>query len=203
MVPGDSVAIDGVIRLDNAIEAETIGSVIRLGQNPIIELLEVTENGTYEVPDGVRGFNPVRVALPEYEGDYTVEPSTEEQTLATAGKVMMRDVTVGKIEPVSWKTIKLDEPYERNGLDSFMSFLGIEKGDVRDGYNYLVFVNGNTDTSVYALKVEIIGIFDGHPDGVRGLTIRGDYSRLTFGNASNVARNISAGAVVKIYRFKR
>jgi hypothetical protein len=65
MVPGDSVAIDGVIRLDNAIEGETIGSVIRLGQNPIIKPLEVTENGTYSVPDGVEGFNPVTVHLPK------------------------------------------------------------------------------------------------------------------------------------------
>ena len=69
---------------------------IRLGQNPVIEPLNVTENGTHEVPDGVDGFNPVTVALPEYEGAYTVEPSTETQTLATAGKVMTQDVVINK-----------------------------------------------------------------------------------------------------------
>lgn len=61
MIPGDAVAIDGVIRLNNVIEGETIGSVIRLGQNTVIQPLDVAENGTYEVPEGVEGFNPVRV----------------------------------------------------------------------------------------------------------------------------------------------
>lgn len=116
---------------------------------------------------------------------------------------MTQDVTVGKVEPVLWKTMALDEPYSRNGLASFMSFLGIEESDVRDGYNYLVFAIGNTDTSNYTLKVEIIGIFDGYPDSVRGLTIRRDYSNLMFGSASNVGRQISAGAVIKIYRFRQ
>lgn len=96
MIPGDAVAIDGVIRLNNVIEGETIGSVIRLGQNTVIQPLDVAENGTYEVPEGVEGFNPVRVDIPEYEGAYTVEPSTEEQTLETAGKVMMQDVVINK-----------------------------------------------------------------------------------------------------------
>ena len=198
----DRVVIDGYVSLTSTIDGEG-SAVIRLGQNPVIEPLSVTENGTYEAPDGVDGFNPVTVALPVYEGAYEVEPSAEEQTLATAGKVMAQDVTVGKVEPVLWKTMALDEPYNRNGLASFMSFLGIEESDVRDGYNYLVFTIGNTDTSGYALKVEIIGIFDGYPDNVRGLTIRRDYSNVIFGNASNVGRYISAGAVIKIYRFRR
>lgn len=204
MIPGDAVAIDGVIRLDNAIEGETIGSVIRLGQNPVIQPLDVTENGTYEVPEGVEGFNPVRVVIPEYEGAYNVEPSTEEQTLATAGKVMTEDVVVDKVEPVLWKTITLDEPYNENGLGTLMSFLGIEESDVRDGYDYLIFTIGNTDTSIYCLRAEIIGIFDGYPDEVRGLTIRRpNYSNLMFGNAGNVGRYISAGAIINIYRFRR
>ena len=111
MIPGDSVAIDGVIRLDNAIEGETIGSVIRLGQNPVIQPLDVTENGTYEVPEGAEGFNPVTVALPEYEGAYTVEPSTEEQTLATAGKVMTGDVTLEAPTTETW-TFTLEDDTE-------------------------------------------------------------------------------------------
>jgi hypothetical protein len=107
MVPGDSVAIDGVIRLDNVaidgvtelgnvIEGETIGSVIRLRQK--IEPLDVTENGVYEVPESVDGFNPVTVSIPEYDGAYTVEPSMEEQILATAGKVMTEDVTIAQTD---------------------------------------------------------------------------------------------------------
>lgn len=32
---------------------------------PVIEPLEITENGEYNVPEGVHGFNPVNVAVPE------------------------------------------------------------------------------------------------------------------------------------------
>lgn len=87
MVPGDSVAIDGVIRLDNAIDGETLGSVIRLGQNPVIQPLDVTENGTYEVPEGVEGFNPVRVAIPEYEGLMRLSRLQKSRPLQRAGRL--------------------------------------------------------------------------------------------------------------------
>lgn len=93
----DRVVIDGDMSLTNTIDGEG-GAFIRLGQNPVIEPLNVTENGVYAVPEGVEGFNPVRVDIPEYEGAYNVEPSTEEQTLATAGKVMTEDVVVGANE---------------------------------------------------------------------------------------------------------
>jgi hypothetical protein len=110
----DRVVIDGDVSLTSTIDGEG-NAFIRLGQNPIIEPLEVTENGTYEVPDGVEGFNPVRVALPEYDGAYTVEPSTEEQTLATAGKVMTQDVVINKAESgiglYSSKKVEADASY--------------------------------------------------------------------------------------------
>lgn len=93
----DRVVIDGDMSLTSTIDGEG-GAFIRLGQNPVIEALDVTANGTYSVPEGVEGFNPVTVAIPEYEGAYTVEPSTEEQTLATAGKVMEQDVVINKAE---------------------------------------------------------------------------------------------------------
>lgn len=60
----DRVVIDGDASLTSTIDGEG-NAFIRLGQNPIIEPLEVTENGTYEVPDGVEGFNPVTVHLPK------------------------------------------------------------------------------------------------------------------------------------------
>ena len=97
----DRVVIDGDMTLTSTIDGEG-GAYIRLGQNPVIQPLDVTENGTYEAPEGVEGFNPVRVAIPEYEGAYTVEPSTEEQTLATAGKVMTEDVTVEAPTTETW-----------------------------------------------------------------------------------------------------
>lgn len=59
----DRVVIDGDMSLTNTIDGEG-GAYIRLGQNPVIEPLNVTENGTYEVQEGVEGFNPVTVAIP-------------------------------------------------------------------------------------------------------------------------------------------
>lgn len=59
----NTVVIDGDMTLTSTIDGEG-GAFIRLGQNPVIEPLEVAENGTYEVPEGVDGFNPVRVAIP-------------------------------------------------------------------------------------------------------------------------------------------
>ena len=106
----DKVVIDGDMSLTTTIDGEG-GAFIRLGQNPVIEPLNVTENGTYEVPEGVDGYSPVTVALPEYEGAYTVEPSDETQTLATAGKVMTGDVTVEAPTTETW-TFTLDDDTE-------------------------------------------------------------------------------------------
>jgi len=116
----DRVVIDGDMSLTSTIDGEG-SAVIRLGQNPVVEPLNVTENGTYEVSEGVDGFNPVTVALPEYEGAYTVEPSTETQTLATAGKVMTGDVTVGKANgSIELYQSKKVEAYARYGtFDNF------------------------------------------------------------------------------------
>ena len=60
----DRVVIDGDMTLTSTIDGEG-GAYIRLGQNPVIQPLDVTENGTYEVPEGVEGFNPVTVNLPK------------------------------------------------------------------------------------------------------------------------------------------
>lgn len=106
----DRVVIDGDVSLTSTIDGEG-GAYIRLGQNHVIEPLNATENGTYAVPEGVDGYSPVTVALPEYEGAYTVEPSTEEQTLATAGKVMTEDVTVTAPNTETW-TFTLEDDTE-------------------------------------------------------------------------------------------
>ena len=60
----DRVVIDGDTIITSTIDGEG-NAVIRLGQNPVIEPLEVAENGTYTVPEGIDGFNPVTVHLPK------------------------------------------------------------------------------------------------------------------------------------------
>lgn len=59
----DRVVIDGDMSLTSTIDGEG-GAYIRLEQNPVIEPLNVTDNGTYEAPDGVDGYSPVTVAIP-------------------------------------------------------------------------------------------------------------------------------------------
>lgn len=93
----DRVVIDGDMSLTSTIDGEG-NAFIRIGQNPVIVPLNALENGTYAVSEGVDGFNPVTVSIPEYDGAYTVEPSTEEQILATAGKVMTEDVTIAQTD---------------------------------------------------------------------------------------------------------
>lgn len=47
--------------------------------NPVIEPLEITENGTYTAPDGVDGYSPVTVNVPIPDG-YIVPSGTKEIT---------------------------------------------------------------------------------------------------------------------------
>lgn len=51
---------------------------------PVIEALEITENGTYTAPNGVDGYSPVRVNVPTTEPvlqSKTVTPATTKQTV--------------------------------------------------------------------------------------------------------------------------
>ena len=48
--------------IDPANMAELIEG-IQTGSDPVVQPLTVTENGIYEAPDGVDGYNPVTVAI--------------------------------------------------------------------------------------------------------------------------------------------
>lgn len=51
------------------------------GSGPVIEALTVTENGTYNVPEGVDGYNPVTVEVAS-AGDIAVKMATGSVTFA-------------------------------------------------------------------------------------------------------------------------
>ena len=67
--------------------------------------ITITENGTIEVvPDSLGLLEKVTVTtdviggdVPEYQGSYEVTPSSKEQTLSTAKKVMREDVKIKEI----------------------------------------------------------------------------------------------------------
>lgn len=120
----DRVVIDGDMSLTSTIDGEG-NAFIRIGQNPVIVPLNALENGTYDLLDGVDGYAPVTVAIPEYEGAYTVVPTTEVQTLPTAGKVMEQDVVINKtnidIRLYSSKKVEADARYDT--FDNFRQAL--------------------------------------------------------------------------------
>lgn len=203
MVPGDSVAIDGVIGLDNVeidgvvglgniIKGETIGSVIRLRQNYVIEPLDVTKNGMYEVPEGTNGFNPVTVGIPEYDGTYTVEPSAEEQILATAGKVMTEDVVISKITSgIRLYASKKVETYAY--YDTFDKFKQAMFPDLPTDKDFVMidFVNNtsNNRAGVYWIQARSL-----KKDGVvqGGKRVGGQFG-------GSYGCNVYAGATINVY----
>ena len=229
--------VDGDTIITSTIDGEG-GAYIRLGQNPVIEPLEVAENGTYSVPDGVDGYSPVMVnvplpviesltarengtytaregvdgyspvtvALPEYEGAYTVEPSTEEQTLATAGKVMTRDVTVEAVEPVLWKTVTLEEDHLNGDIGNpvyWFNFLEIPYQDVADGWIYFVDFSGNQDASQYRV---VRGWYDNRnvnttTPPISCVFVRGTATIINY--RDNYYLYATAGTVINVYRFRR
>lgn len=58
---------------------------------------EISITGKLKTEDVVFGKIQISGNLSIYNGDYTVTPSVEEQTLKTANKKMLEDVTVKKI----------------------------------------------------------------------------------------------------------
>ncbi len=58
---------------------------------------EISITGKLKTEDVVFGKIQLSGNLSIYNGDYTVTPSVEEQTLKTANKKMLEDVTVKKI----------------------------------------------------------------------------------------------------------
>ena len=66
---------------------------------PLIGMIrsEISITGKLKTEDVVFGKIQLSGNLSIYNGDYTVTPSVEEQTLKTANKKMLEDVTVKKI----------------------------------------------------------------------------------------------------------
>lgn len=102
-----------------------------------------------------------------------------------------------------WKTIVLDEYYDRNGLINLLDLCGISRQSVLDGGIYFVECLNNSDNSNYTFKCAIIKVFEGYEGEVNAIIIRKrGYAQVIFGHASNVGMNMSAGSVINIYKIK-
>lgn len=102
-----------------------------------------------------------------------------------------------------WKTIVLEEKYEKNGLDNLMNLCGISKQSVLDGGIYFVECLNNSDNSNYKFKCAIIKVFEGYEGEVNAIIIRREgYTQVIFGHAENVGTDMSAGSVINVYKIK-
>ena len=102
-----------------------------------------------------------------------------------------------------WKTIVLDEKYERNGLDNLLDLCGISRQSVLDGGIYFVECLNNSNDSNYKFKCAIIKVFEGYEGVVNAIIIRRNgYAQVIFGHANNVSTDMSVGSVINIYKIK-
>ena len=102
-----------------------------------------------------------------------------------------------------WKTIVLDEFYDKNGLDNLLALCGISRQSVLDGGIYFVECLNNSNNSNYKFKCAIIKVFEGYDGVVNAIVIRRNgYTQVLFGHDNNVGMSMSAGSVINIYKIK-
>lgn len=137
-------------------------------------------------------------ALTRYANETTGATDT---TLSDAVETLIAGF--GKGGGALWKSVTLEEDYNRNGVINFMNFLEIPSEDVLSGWVYFCEVLGNQIDTIYATRFVIFKVFEGYPDEVNALSIKkSTFNSANFGHASNVGYEISAGAIINIYRFK-
>ena len=102
-----------------------------------------------------------------------------------------------------WKTIVLDEFYDRNGLGNLLDLCGISGQSILDGGIYFVECLNNSDNSNYTFKCAIIKVFEGYDGVINAIVIRRrGYTQVIFGHDTNIGMTMSAGSVINIYKIK-
>ena len=80
---GNPIEGTAMLNIESICGETTCGTMLcGYGKAPVIEAIEITENGTYTVPDGVHGYSPVTVNVPDpVMQSKSVSPSTAAQTV--------------------------------------------------------------------------------------------------------------------------
>ena len=89
----------GIFRMDGTDTTTNVAIYKLIIPLPIIQPLEITENGTYTVPDGVDGYSPIVVNVTSsggsVEGAYTITFMSQDGSLVYGTKLVMHGDTCG------------------------------------------------------------------------------------------------------------
>lgn len=197
---GDTVVLDGALSLLNQLDGEA-ETVIKVGHDPVIESLSVTENGTYEAV-GVDGYAPVNVNIPIPSPVIESLSVTENGTYtAPEGKDGYNPVTVNI--PISlWKTVTLTENHTSDSVGNpiyWHDYLGI---DDEANYIYVCVFTNNTASANYRASCIAYFAKSGAISPMH-INFRNSYTNVATNYASNRSLYASAGTVINVYRIPK
>lgn len=195
----DTVVLDGELSLNNLLDGET-ETVIKVGDDPVIESLDVTENGTYEAV-GVDGYAPVIVNIPIPSPVIDSLSVTENGTyIAPDGKDGYSPIVVNvPMQTIPWKTVTLEEDHTRDAVGTptyWKTFFGLDNEDFDNNYFCAFF--GNNTASNYACDFILWTNISG---SLITLSVRQKWTNAMFTTGRSLYA--SAGTVIKIYKIPK
>lgn len=190
----DRVVLDGELSLNNLLDGET-ETVIKVGDDPVIESLDVTENGTYEAV-GVDGYAPVIVNIPIPSPVIDSLSVTENGTyIAPDGKDGYSPIVVNvPMQTIPWKTVTLEEDHTRDAI-GLVTYWGtfLEIPNDPDNTYFADFTN---NSAAGTIKCDFIWW-----KGTATISSRNNYSNIS--NATVRSCYASAGTVIRIYKLPK
>ena len=187
----DTVVLDGELSLDVQMDGE-FGIITKVGNEPTIESLQVTENGSYAPRDGVDGFSSVSVNVP------SVLPVVNSLSINSNG-VYTAPEGIDGYSPITvnvpsfaehYKTVTLQEKFE-NTIGNIWTLLALEKE-----YIYLIFYSNNTATE----DAPDFTVFVPRKDNNSryAITSKNNYSLIHTSTSNRVSMEV--GTVLDVYR---
>lgn len=191
---GDTVVLDGALSLLNQLDGET-ETFIKVGDDPVIESLDVTENGTYEAV-GVDGYAPVNVNIPIPSPVIDSLSVTENGTyIAPDGKDGYSPIVVNvPMQTIPWKTVTLEEDHTRDAV-GLVSYWGTFL-EIPEDADYMYFADFANNSASGTTKCDFIWW-----KGTATISARGGYANIS--GATVRSCYATMGTVIKIYKIPK